>query len=777
MRRPAALALAVAALVVVAAPTAAQAAGPPAVDATWVTGVTATSASLHAEVNPEGEATTYRFEYLTEAEYRANGETFTGAERAPSFGEASLGAAETDQPALQHLVSLTPNTSYRYRIVATNSAAPAGVAGEARAFTTQPTVSFGAEECPNAQLRFENGSLSLPDCRAYELVSPVDKNGGAIQGFGRNSGGDVLQAAANGEAATYSSSASFAGGQGAPAASQYIARRTEDLGWSTENITQPTLSGAYPDANLGVPYQLFSTDLARGLLLNGRRCAEGDPCPRSYSLRESAGGALTASPAEPDLRFAGSSPDLRHVVLSTCAALTPDATEVPSGGGGCVAAETNLYAWSEGALTLINLLPGESHGAPGARLAAQSGAVSADGSRVYFTELEDGALYLREAGGPTKLVPETAGGGASFQTATPDGSLAFFLKGAHLFRYGAAAETSTDLTPGGGVEGVLGASADGAYVYFQDNGGAFLPPFSSAGLYLWHEGTITRVAPGAEAAQSSDYPPTTGTARVSADGAHLAFLSTARLTGYDNTDQSTGKPDSELFLYTAPAGGGEGTLACVSCNPTGERPLGPSSIPGAIANGDLEEDPTATDSYKPRDLSTEGSRLFFDSRDQIVPQDASAAQDVYEWEAQGIGGCAVGSPGFSASAGGCLSLISSGASPEASTFVDASADGRDAFFLTAASLVPWADPGSVDLYDARAGGGFPEPPKSIPCEGDACQAVPSPPEDPAPGTLVPGQPNPPVHFPPARCPKGTHRVVRHGKARCVAKRHRKRGRR
>jgi hypothetical protein len=597
----------------------------------------------------------------------------------------------------------------------------------------EPLSSFAAEECPNAQLRFEDNSLFLPDCRAYELVSPVDKNGGAVGAPEAIFGGGVLQAAADGEAATYSSSASFAGGLGAPAASQYIARRMGgEVGWASENVTQPTVSGAYPDSNSGVPYQLFSTDLARGLLLNGRRCAQGEECPRSYSLRESEGGALAATPAEAGLRFAGASPDLRHLVF---------------------AAAAGLYAWpGAGGLTPIGK-------GPGSALAAPAGAISADGSRVYFTDA--GNLYLRE-GALAKQVDDEVGGGGEFQAASADGAFAFFSKEGHLYRYEADFEdlSTIDLTPGGGVVGVLGASADGSHVYYA----------TASGIFLWDAGTTTEVAPGAGAAEPSDFPPATGAARVSADGAHLAFLSTESLTGYDNTDQGTGEPDSEVFLFTA-AGGGGGTLACASCNPSGEAPQGPATIPGAIANGAA---PGSTQAYKPRDLSA-SERLFFDSSDQLVPGDGSAAQDVYEWEAAGIGGCAAGSPGFHAASGGCLFLISSGSSPEASTFIDASADGRDAFFLSGDSLLG-RDPGSADLYDARELGGVPEPQPPIPCEGDACQSVPSPPEDPSPGTLVHGSPNPPVHFPPTRCPKGKHRVRRHGKSRCVGGRpHHRRG--
>jgi hypothetical protein len=593
-----------------------------------------------------------------------------------------------------------------------------------------PSAARAAETCPNAILRAEDRSLSLPDCRAYELVSPAEKNGGAMAAPGTLWGGGVLQAAATGETATFSSSASFGeGALGAPPASQYLSTRTT-AGWRTANITPPTLSGAYGSEPDGVPYQIFSTDLARALMLDGRRCAEGEGCPRSYSLLEPPGEVSATSAAEPDLRFEGASPDLRHVVL---------------------AEESGLYEWSGAAITTISA-------APGAALAAQgAGAVSEDGSRVYFTA--GGDLYLRE-GASTKQLDAAAGGGGAFQAASAGGAYAFFAKAGHLYRYSAVAATATDLTASGGVKGVLGASADGSYVYYQD----------AAGLKRWHEGSTATLAAGAEAAQQSDWSPTTATARVSADGAELAFLSAESLTGYDNVDQRSGEPDSEVYLWSAAAG-----LRCLSCNPTEERPAGPSSIPGAIADGTGEG---AADSYRPRALSADGHRLFFDSADQIVPGDVSVAPDVYEWEAPGEGRCAQGGAGFHASAAGCLFLVSSGQSVEASIFADASADGRDALFLTVASLLG-RDPGSVDLYDARAEGGFPEPTPPTPCEGDACQAVPSPPEDPSPGTLVSGLANPPVHFakPDGQCPKGKRAVKRHGKEACVAKRNRKRGKR
>jgi hypothetical protein len=583
--------------------------------------------------------------------------------------------------------------------------------------------------------------LTLLDSRGWEMVSPVEKNGGEVQGFGANFGGDVLQAAADGESATFSSASSFnAEAQGAPVASQYLARRTGG-GWVTEDITLPTVSGAYGEEPAGVPYRLFSEDLARAVLLNGQSCAEQPGCPRGYSLRQSAGGALTLSPEEPDLRFSGASPDLRHVILSTCAALTPDATEI-SEGGGCDPTARNLYEWSDGQLALINLLPGESHGTPFASLPVQSGAVSEDGSRVYWT-LPGGPLYLRE-GGTTRQLDEALSG--EFQIATPDGAFAFFIKGEHLYRYDAATGKSTyfflaPITEGagfGGLLGLLGVSRDGTYIYYVGGNGS---------LYVRHGEADTLIATAAEA---GNYPPATGTARVSDDGTRLAFISKAPLSGYDNTDQNTGEPDSEVFLFDATANGGAGALTCVSCNAEGVAPIGPSSIPGAIANG---VGPDGTQAYKPRVLADGGRRLFFDSRDALVTQDTNNDRDVYEWEAQGAGSCA--------QAGGCVQLISSGRSEDGASFVDASVSGRDAFFLTDGSLVE-ADPGAVDLYDAREGGGFPVPPKPIPCEGDACQPLPSPPEDPTPGTLVPTEGNPPVRFPPRKHKQKKHHKRRHG---------------
>jgi hypothetical protein len=578
-------------------------------------------------------------------------------------------------------------------------------------------------------------ALALPGDRTWEMVSPVEKNGGEIRGAEEVLGGGVFQAAADGDAITYSSTASFSGAPaGAPPASQYVSSRGE-AGWSTQSLDVGIFSGSYGLDPDGVPYQLFSSDLARGLLLSGVHCrAQAAGCPvanpplagtgappgyQNYYLRSGSGfealigpadvANTTLSPADFEVRFAGASPDLSQVILETCAALTANATEVPLGEG-CDPAEANLYRWAAGSLSLVNSVPG-------ATLAAQLGAVSADGSRVYFNDSE-GGLYLRDGGQEKEVFAGNGGEPARLQGTSPDGSVAYFTIAGGVFQYTTASEAFTFLTELFTVQGVLAVSPSGNRIYYLANDG----------LYTWANGTATKVAASAD---PSNLQAATGTARVSADGNRLLFVSSAKLTSYNNTDQKTGQPDAEIYLYNA---GGSGALRCISCRQSGLRPVGPSTVPGASANGDGDG---VTNSYKPRAFSADGNRVFFDSRDVLTADDVNSKADVYMWTYPFARGCL--------KAAGCIDLISSGQVGAEASFLDASRDGDDAFFVTNASLTG-SDFGGFDLYDARVSPGVPEEVLPITCEGDACQDLPSEPIDPALNTRVPGLGNPKTRY-------------------------------
>jgi hypothetical protein len=669
---------------------AAQAAGPATIADTWASNVATASAELKGLVNPNASPTFVRIQFVTNARYQANlnaappQPAFAGGSFEPATGVA-LGPGEAAVEFTQPLSGLAVGTGYRYRVVATNGFGV--VEGPVRFFATIAAGSGGG----------------LPDNRAWEMVSPTDKGGGEIQGPGDVFDGGLFQAAATGDAIAYSSDASFAGAAGAPGASQYVSARSAS-GWTTRNVTRPSFGGGYGPSPDGVPFQLFDSSLERALTALPWGCAV-EPCPRGFGLLDVGSAAQSSSAARPDLTAPGAAADLSSVVLSTCAKLTPDAVEVP-GLDGCDPAATNLYRWSSAGLTSINFLPLVGVSVPGASLASSADAVSADGSRVYFNH--GGNLYLR-AGGQTVQVDAAAGGGGTFQTASRDGAIALYTLGGHLYRYRVNTGTSADLTPGGGVEGVLGTSADGVYTYFQ----------TTAGLQRAQSATVTAVGIDAD---PSSYPPQTGSARVGTNG-NLAFLSSAAWPDADNAGHA------QAFLYS-PA---TDTLRCVSCNPTGVRSKGPARIAPPTRNG---SGPSASSSYRPRAVTDAGTRFYFESPDPLVLGDTNSARDVYQWQAQGLGSCT--------QAGGCVSLLTSGQAAGGARFLDASADGDKVYFLTPRSLVK-ADQGAADVYVARVAGGFPEPSVPIPCLGDACQPIPSPPAEPVVATAaIRPEANPPL---------------------------------
>jgi hypothetical protein len=377
--------------------------------------------------------------------------------------------------------------------------------------------------------------------------------------------------------------------------------------------------------------------------------------------------------------------------------------------------------------------------------------------------------------------------------AAADGSVAVFSveEGANgngrLYEYEAAGERTRRIA--GGVLGVAGMSDDASRIYFVSR--EDLAPGASEGqpnLYLRDGGQGGEdvrfvaalagydVAPPSPHITTVDDPrPSFRNSRTTADGSRLAFVSVGSLTGYDSRDLQSGEPDAEVYLYDAEAGGGEGKLLCVSCNPSGARPSGVKYHPADVhlTAGGL---PSAINNlHESRLLSADGKRLFFESPDALAQGDTNGVTDVYEWEEAGEGGCTRASQAYSRLNEGCVSLISSGKSPVASEFLEADPSGANAFFTTTSSLVP-QDPGVSDAYDARVDGGLPPPPaQPAQCEGEACQPAAQAPAGrnlasaalQGPGNLTEGA------KPAPRCPKGRHRARRGGRARCV-KRHRPR---
>ncbi|HEX5713412.1 MAG TPA: hypothetical protein VFX85_08880, partial [Solirubrobacterales bacterium] len=124
-----------------------------------------TEATLRATIDRGNVDTTYRFEYGPTAAY------------GQSTPASSVPAGKGDLQVSADLAGLQPGTTYHFRVVLENSAGSA--TGTDRVFTTAAAPDRG-DACANAAIRAEQGSGYLADCRAYERVSPADKNGNDI---------------------------------------------------------------------------------------------------------------------------------------------------------------------------------------------------------------------------------------------------------------------------------------------------------------------------------------------------------------------------------------------------------------------------------------------------------------------------------------------------------------------------------------------------------------------------------------------------------------------
>jgi hypothetical protein len=676
------------------------------------------SATMSAGVDANGAPTTFHVEYGPTTAYGS------------STTETSVGAGNGPVGVTAHLSGLQAETVYHFRFVASNGA---GVAqGEDVTFSTLST-----------------GVLGLPDGRGYEMVTPATSEG--KQAYVPTGSGSVsenleaiesaypFRAAADGNAVAYvgEPTAEGNGNEERGGGNEFLATRGPEGGWSQRDIQ--------PNGVRNPKYVSFSDDLSASVLMSDEPLAAGVPSRYEYIYaRDSASGALsplfTVKPPNRSTPgqfgavaaygevleksigyfFAGASDDYKHLFFEANDALTANAVD----GG---KQENNLYESVEGMLQLVNVLPdgstqpNASFGVPPVGEAESENAdhaISADGSRVFWTDLNAGSLYVRENGSTTVLVSEDA----TFWTASADGSRVLYTKEGDLYEDDLSSGVTRDLAPSGQVLGLAGSSENAEYIYFVAEGS--LAPGATTGqpnLYLHHGSTTTFIAtlaPEYEELEGDDYGGglyddwrpglAHRTAEASADGQALTFMSKKSLTGFDNVNNEN-RAAQEVYVYEAQTG----SLSCASCSPSGERPQGEI---GAFA-GYLSVSDEFWNSYQLRSISEDGGRVVFQSRVPLVAQDVNGSKDVYEWERDGTGSCH--------SSNGCVYILSDGASPGASYFVDASADGSNVFFVTKAQLVAADQNEDYDLYDARIGVESPLTPPQ--CTGSGCQGVPEAP--------------------------------------------------
>ena len=424
-------------------------AAPPQIYSQYASSVGSGEAIVGAQINPRfwsgslGE-TDYYVQYGTAVCIDTEGWEGGCVKNQPSPPGAMLISGVVNDPVRStgvFLGGLQPSTRYAYRFVAEGDGARgepvAGVGGEpgndgaAGHFKTFAAPGEGAVGCPNEGLRY-GPSAALPDCRAYEMVSPLDKEGGDIAVKG-NTAHD--QVAAGGGALTYSSYRAFGSAQSAPYSSQYIARRSAG-GWASEGISPPQEGApinleSFTKVN---PFAVFTADLGEAWLqtafepqLAPGAVAEYDNIYRRQAGSGAYGACTTIEPSqEPSIynpEVDGTASDgSGRVLLAVFDKLTEDAAEA-------VGIRQLYEAGCDGSgPVLVSVLPdgeassrssaaGTANGLDFGGWASKAGAVSSDGSRAYWTasntQSGPGSLYLRtNIGAPESGRAHGAAGGA-----------------------------------------------------------------------------------------------------------------------------------------------------------------------------------------------------------------------------------------------------------------------------------------------------------------------------------------------------------------------------
>jgi hypothetical protein len=682
-----------------------------------------------------------------------------------------------------------------------------------------------AQECANEAVRAQQGSTYLPDCRAYELVSPQEKNGSEVLPHVSYQSEIPFQAAASGASVMYSTTGGLLETGSSGHASFYLGA-SAGLGnpWSNTSLNPESRfgvrtggeggtagsTGEYrylaPNLNCAV----METSLPQGanaasstpLLPEGETA--GESISNLYVWRTADSSRVLATPVKPDnpseldgfdYRLAGTTSNCENIFFQSEYQFlgVPRDTRV-----GSTESRTNaLYEWRAAAspqLRVASVLPDGKLAGPVRSDNGMANLVSADGRRVFFEapidagsdpvagEAASTEVLVREDGTRTIDVSRsqtaTPDLGASYELASTDGSNVLFLannklaasassgseippactstnsqqRGCELYDYnletGDLSDISADSNPsdksGSGVQGVLGASADGSFVYFSatgqlvsGEGNTQLQNDASSGesalgipktepeanIYVAHAGNVGYIATIAakEAAgfvgfasvsDATRGAPPVGLklfqSRVDPTGLHALFVTREPVhqsdgETYDNVDRVTGNRDFETYEYDA----GSETTLCTSCRPDGEPPTQSNIVSPKF---DYEVNLDATQ----HNLASDG-RVFFTSLSPLVPQAVNETLNVYEWTPDGVGGCE-GAPG-------CTQILDSGTDPSATYFEGASDDSENVYVTTYGELSPFEDGDELrDLYDVRAGGGLLYTPPTSGCSDEGCQA-------------------------------------------------------
>ena len=704
----------------------------PAVDLFNSTNVTATGAELDARINPHGYETVVHFEY---------GPTIAYGASAP-VPPVSIGSATTDTPVSVLLTGLEPGKTYHFRVVAESL--------QGTTTTKDQTFNFYPQNCPNETVRQEAKSNSLPDCRAYELVSPSNANGLIMFTF-------QGAAATNSPYATNPSRFAFGGAFGSPpevgnpqnslGIDTYISTRTTN-GWVTKYVGIP---GYESEGSKGIVGDLSFDKFMDFDEPNG---GFGTHQPESNApyVWNANGESLGRWPTNLESIPGGDSvvgafkpsPEFTHLAFSSNnVAFAPEGLTTAPGS----AYDNNM---STEEITIISKtasglnIPQEP-GNTAAAEAIQFPAVSTDGSHILMsTAGANGGTHLYMRVNDALTYDVSQGKDVNYVGMTADGSKVYFTSAepltpddhdtsVDLYMWSEETDSLTLLSIGDNgagntdkcnaswttacdVEAVTTSYRTDNAIAAESGDIYFLSPEKLDGsrgvvneenLYDYRDGRVQYV---------TTFEPEHPLMRiqVSPDDAHAAFVTASQLTSYNNTSPtgvcsySYGEPASgpkctEMYSFEPSTG----VIQCDSCHQNGEPPTSDTT---ASSNGLF--------------MSNDG-RTFFDTTDPLVPQDTNGLHDVYEF--------VEGRPQLITTGTGAEDNRITPNQEKLAGLVGVSANGVDVYFSTYETLVKQDHNGNfMKYYDARTDGGFAPPPSVTPCAAaDECHGAGSaPPAEP-----------------------------------------------
>jgi hypothetical protein len=706
-----------------------------------------TTARLYGTIDPEDSPTTYHFVYGTTTSYG----------QAIPMQEAAAGRSDSAVKVSQLVTGLMPGVTYHYRLAATS--ANGTTTGGDQSFTT----------------------LTLPEARAYELVTPPFKSFNNLTvGVGLATA-SVTAISSDGSPVLFRS-VPLLGDEGNAGADEelegtfYGLERTV-AGWTFSSLTPAAAMFPFSHEELASP-----ENTSVGLWGAGTPSQSADD--EDIYRREADGTFVNVGPILPpsmtggpprgsgtqhldtfEDAVVGASADLARVAFNVDGPLWPgDHTlggapslyeYVGSGHSGEDGDVPKLVGVDNAGDQISECgtgLGADLSGSPVEHPLELRNGISRGGSTVFFTA-QAGSC---EAGGVVGAGP--VANGLYARVGTPPGSQVTFDVAADSQSECAvtvACDVSVPVT-------YQGAASDGSKVFFTAAQSELVAGDSDATTSLYEcelpgdEGAapapagLVNACPDLKAVTlpSSGGADVQSVVAVSEDGSRVYLIAQGVLTSAANEQGQTAQEGQDnLYLWEAPTGTNpDGRTAFISTLPEGslnEAQTTPSGQDLVFTTpADLSVDDTSTVAQVFRYDSQSGELVRVSVGQDSFDNDGNTTTNPAQLARSDLGMRTIAedgetivfqsedalTPGIHGSFenvyewhDGAVYLISGGAAKAELIGMDPSA--QDIFFIAPEELAAQDTDEDTDLYDARIDGGFPAPAVSPGCQGEACQGA------------------------------------------------------